>query len=208
MQAKKITKKILFSIAALSFLALAALPAGAQVSQQASCTLVKDVDVMIVVSGPNNDVVKIYSGSLVSDTVDPTSVSSPTGVEMNGDDGRGNIAVRIKEGAIDQDHGADSIIPGDPVTNDISAASLAAIANEWGIICLVNTINTIINWISIIVFILSTALIIYAGFLWMTGGENPELKQRSGKVFLAALIGFGIVILAKVLPAVISGILL
>lgn len=79
---------------------------------------------------------------------------------------------------------------------------------EWGIVCLINTINVIIDWISLIVLILSTALIVYAGFLWMTGGDNPENKDKAGKVILAALIGFGIVILAKVLPAVISGILL
>jgi len=80
--------------------------------------------------------------------------------------------------------------------------------SEWGILCLLNTINTIIDWISLIVLILSTALIIYAGFLWMTGGDNPENKEKAGKVIMAALIGFGIVILARVLPAVISGILL
>lgn len=79
---------------------------------------------------------------------------------------------------------------------------------EWGVICLLNTLNTVIDWISLIVLILSTALIIYAGFLWMTGGDNPENKEKAGKVILAALIGFGIVILARVLPAVVSGILL
>jgi len=206
----KATKKLIFSIAALSFLAFAALPAGAQVTQQASCTLVKDVDVTIVVSGADNDVVKIYSGSLVSDTVDPTPADVPTLVEMNGGNPLGdsianaNIKVVIKkDDNTTYNAGKDS-----SPAKAIPAASLAAIANKWGIICLVNAINTVINWISIIVLILSTALIIYAGFLWMTGGDNPENKEKAGKVIMAALIGFGIVILARVLPAVISGTLL
>ena len=209
MQAKKITKKILFSLAALSFLALGALPVGAQVTQTNSCTLVKDVEVSIVVAGVDNDVIKIYTGSLVSDQVDSTQATAPEKNQMNGSRGaNGNIAVRIKEGTTDKDYGADSIIPGNPVNRDIPAASLAAIANEWGIICLMSTINTITNWISLVVLILSTGLLIYAGFLWMTGGDNPENKEKAGKVILAALVGFGIVILARVLPAVISGILL
>ena len=215
MQARKITKKILFSLAALSFLALAALPVGAQVTQTESCTLVKDVDVNIVSSGANDNVVKIYSGSVVSSKIDKSETDAAGPGEMNGSKTTliGNIAVQIVEGntADDGNYGAIDLrsdskgpIPG----FDDETSAMTAIAKQWGIICLMNTINTIINWISLIVLILSTALIIYAGFLWMTGGDNPEFKTRAGKVILAALIGFGIVILARVLPAVISGILL
>ena len=208
----KIIKKLFLFFAALSLFAFAALPAGAQVSQTASCTLVKDVEVSIVVAGANNDVVRIHSSSLVSDTVDPTPDGSPApnSIEMNGGNPdndtitHANIRARIKnDNATEFDAGK-----GSNPAKAIPATSLSAIANKWGIICLMNTINTVINWISIVVLILSTALIIYAGFLWMTGGDNPEFKQKSSKVILAALIGFGIVILGNLLPALISGILL
>jgi len=180
MQVKKITRKILFSFAALSFLAVAALPAGAQVALSEGCTLVKDLNVNIAIKDGNNSV-----SQLKQDFVVNSATSS------------GNI--------LDADGTPYTI----PTTGPISlGATSTSIANKWGIICLMNTINTIINWISIIVLILSTALIIYAGFLWMTGGDNPENKEKAGKVILAALIGFGIVILARVLPAVVSGILL
>ncbi len=145
---------------ALLVLLFAAMPAGAQVTQVESCTLVRDIKVKTAVG-----------------------------------------EVTLQKNA--------SITPGTTKLETLNGPQAGPLAlEEWGIICLINTLNTVIDWISLVVLILSTGLIIYAGFLWMTGGDNPENKEKAGKVILAALIGFGIVILARVLPAVISGILL
>ena len=46
-----------------------------------------------------------------------------------------------------------------------------------------------------------------SGFLFMTAGAKPENKEKAGAMIGAALIGIVIAILARVLPAVITGIL-
>jgi len=164
MQTKKITRKIIFSFAALSFLVLAASPVRAAVVEPIeSCVLNKPIKLRT-----RTTEITINQGIKIT--------PSPT------------ISVLSKGGDI--------------TSND------DAKLKEWGILCTINVINTIVGWIVLIVTVLSTVLLIYAGFLWMTGGDNPEFKQRSGKIILAALIGFGIVILGNVIPALISGILL
>ena len=41
---------------------------------------------------------------------------------------------------------------------------------EWGPVSLINTVNSVVDWVFFILLAVSFALIAYAGFLWMTGG--------------------------------------
>jgi len=158
----KATKKLIFSIAALSFLAFAALPIRAAVIEPIeSCVLNKPIKL-------KTRTVEITLSKGITITSSPT-VS---------------------------------------VLGEVADVTSSKGFKEWGILCAINIINTIIGWIVLIVTIISVGLLVYAGFLWMTGGDNPENKQKAGKVILAALIGFGIVILGNVIPALISGVLL
>ena len=79
---------------------------------------------------------------------------------------------------------------------------------EWATICLLNTVNAITDWAFFILISVAFVFILYAGFLFMTAGTNPENKDKAGQMIAAALVGIVIAILARVLPAVVTGILI
>lgn len=54
---------------------------------------------------------------------------------------------------------------------------------------------------------LSALMILIAGFLYMTGGGNPEKIKTAHKMLIWALVGIGIVLLANAAGAIIRGIL-
>lgn len=79
---------------------------------------------------------------------------------------------------------------------------------KWGVVCLINTVNVLTDWAFFILLTLAFVFIAVAGFIWMTAGSDPEKQGTAGKIIAAALIGIVIAILARVIPAVITGILL
>ena len=79
---------------------------------------------------------------------------------------------------------------------------------EWGLICLINTVNIVTDWIFIALLIVAVAFIAIAGFMWMTAGGNAEAQKKAGQMILAAVIGIVIAIFARVIPGIITGILL
>ena len=78
---------------------------------------------------------------------------------------------------------------------------------NWGTICLLNTVNAVTDWAFFILISVAFVFILYAGFLFMTAGTNPENKDKAGQMIAAALVGIVIAILARVIPGVITGIL-
>ena len=91
------------------------------------------------------------------------------------------------------------------VANDFQ---LARISDIWGNLCLINTVNSVVDWVFFILLAVSFALIAYAGFLWMTGGANTENQEKARTIIMGALVGILIAIVARIIPAVVVGILL
>lgn len=80
--------------------------------------------------------------------------------------------------------------------------------SDWGTICIVNTVNSIVDWIFILLLVVSVGLIAVAGFMFMTAGADAEKQKTAGGMIRAAIIGIVIAILARVVPALVTGILL
>ena len=78
---------------------------------------------------------------------------------------------------------------------------------NWGTICLLNTVNAVTDWAFFILISVAFVFILIAGFLWMTGRGEPDKMKQAANMIGAALVGIVIAILARVLPAVITGIL-
>ncbi len=91
---------------------------------------------------------------------------------------------------------------------DAELASKSLAVKEWGTICLLNTINTLIDWAFFILLSIAFVFIAVAGFIWMTAGANPEKQGLAGKMIAAALVGIVIAIVARMIPAILTGILL
>ena len=78
---------------------------------------------------------------------------------------------------------------------------------SWGTVCLLNTVNAVTDWAFFILISIAFVFILIAGFLWMTGRGEPEKQKQAANMIGAALVGIVIAILARVIPAVITGIL-
>ena len=89
--------------------------------------------------------------------------------------------------------------------NDIGTGTGAY--KNWGTICLLNTVNAVTDWAFFILISVAFVFILIAGFLWMTGRGEPDKMKQAANMIGAALVGIVIAILARVLPAVITGIL-
>ena len=101
-----------------------------------------------------------------------------------------------------------TIVKGSTVTagnGDIGTGSGAY--KSWGTICLLNTVNAVTDWAFFILISVAFVFILIAGFLFMTAGAAPENKAKAGQMIGAALVGIVIAILARTLPAIITGIL-
>jgi len=92
--------------------------------------------------------------------------------------------------------------PADGATGAVSVTT-----PDWGTVCLINSINAVVDWIFLFLLVISVALIAIAGFLWMTSGGDAAKTKTAGQMIVAALIGIVIALLARVLPAVVLSIL-
>ena len=62
---------------------------------------------------------------------------------------------------------------------------------------LVDIINKIGNWIFVTLLAVAGVMMIYAGFLWVTAGGNPEGATKGKQMLTNAIIGLVVALLAK-----------
>jgi len=78
----------------------------------------------------------------------------------------------------------------------------------WGAICIVNSINTIIDWAFILLLVVAVGVIVIAGFMMIISRGDSTMTGAAGKMVGAVLVGIVIVLLARMIPAIVTGILL
>jgi len=76
--------------------------------------------------------------------------------------------------------------------------------NDWGIICLLNTVYTTTNWIFYLMMIAVVLVFVIAGAMFMmAGGDTTKTKKGKGLMTLA-IVGLVIALLAKLVPSVVK----
>ena len=94
------------------------------------------------------------------------------------------------------------------ITGDTMGGATQTISvKAWGTICLVNTINTVTDWIFFLLVSVAFILILIAGFLWMTSGGDATKQKQAGGMIAAALVGIVIAILSRIIPGIVIGML-
>lgn len=68
-------------------------------------------------------------------------------------------------------------------------------------------IQRIVNFANALLAPLSTLMVLIAGFLYMTGGGDPEKLKKAHRVLIYALIGIAIVLLANSAEVIIRDVL-
>lgn len=167
-----------------------AVPADAQqaTGPKERCTLSDDLDIEIPYGSSTYYIGRIKEGSTISPQIEAGGVS------------RGGVTVKYRRLDNDSWDGGETFVG--------AGSNLAkAIENKWGLICLVNTINSATGWIFFVLMAVSFILMLVAAFFWVTSGTNPENQKKAGKMILAALIGIAIAILARIIPGIVIGIL-
>jgi len=75
---------------------------------------------------------------------------------------------------------------------------------SWGMMCLMNTVNQIVDWVFIVMIFIIVAFVLAGGLSILTSGGDPE-KVNSGKNYLLyAVIGTAVAVLARAVPAIIT----
>lgn len=67
-------------------------------------------------------------------------------------------------------------------------------------------IDAVINWLLIITLPIVVLLIVFAGFQYMIAGVSPDQQKQAINIVKYAVIGYAIILLAKVLVGVVEGI--
>ncbi|OGZ59594.1 MAG: hypothetical protein A3B96_02085 [Candidatus Spechtbacteria bacterium RIFCSPHIGHO2_02_FULL_43_15b] len=96
--------------------------------------------------------------------------------------------------------------PTNPAVGIEGGVGVTVSTSDWGSICLVNTINKIVDWLFFIMLTVAFALIVVAAFLWVTSAGDSAKQESAKKMIIAAMVGLVIALFARILPAVILGI--
>ena len=76
-------------------------------------------------------------------------------------------------------------------------------ASARGMICLLNGVKMITNWISVIIMVLAVAFLVWGGFNIITAGGNTENVMAGKNYIIYALVALFIAALAKIVPSII-----
>lgn len=69
---------------------------------------------------------------------------------------------------------------------------------------LLDILNRLINWGTILLFTLAVAFIVYAAYLYLTSQGDPEKVKQANQVILYSVISVGVALLAYVFIAVVK----
>jgi len=75
---------------------------------------------------------------------------------------------------------------------------------DWGMICFINTVDTITNWIFYVMTAIAVLLFIYGGLSHMIAMGDPDKASKARQVIIYAIIGLIIALVAKIVPAIVT----
>jgi uncharacterized membrane protein len=86
-----------------------------------------------------------------------------------------------------------------PISAPGNINSINQITGSAGIICV------IINWIFWLLIVLTIIFVLYAAFLYLTAGGDPERVKSASHTLLYAAVAVIVALIAKGLPLIVSG---
>ncbi|KPJ56745.1 hypothetical protein AMJ49_03980 [Parcubacteria bacterium DG_74_2] len=83
------------------------------------------------------------------------------------------------------------------------AGGITDTTDNWGILCLLNTIYGVTNLIYIILIALSVIFVLFGGFTILTAGGNAENVGKGKDYITYAVVGLVIALLARAIPSIV-----
>lgn len=95
--------------------------------------------------------------------------------------------------------------PTGPPSTSAPSSKLLSLQNPLGSATFEELIAKLIDWLLVVTLPIIVLLILYAGFLFMISGVSPDQRKNAVNIVKYALIGYAIMLLAKVLVGVVMG---
>jgi len=89
-----------------------------------------------------------------------------------------------------------------------SQVNIGIATPHWGMVCLINTIYSITDWVFWFALALSIIIGIVTGFFFLTAGGEPYKIEKARGMFIWLVVGIAVAVSAKVLTALIIAIVL
>ncbi|MEK7813667.1 MAG: pilin, partial [Candidatus Desantisbacteria bacterium] len=93
------------------------------------------------------------------------------------------------------------------IASGTGADSSITASEDWGMICLLNTIYTVTNWIFYIMTLIAVLMIVFGGFTYITAAGDPAKAGKGKTILTYAIIGLAIALIAKLIPSLVRFIL-
>jgi hypothetical protein len=94
-----------------------------------------------------------------------------------------------------------------PAADDTVGGVTPVAPPEWEAGDVIMLIGKIVNWIFTVLMVVVVIMVLIAGYMFVTGGANPETTTKARNVLMYALIGFAVAMLSKGLIALVAAFL-
>ncbi len=74
---------------------------------------------------------------------------------------------------------------------------------DWGMVCTLNSVYTVTNWIFYIMTIVAVLMIVFGGFTYITAAGDPAKAEKGKTILTYAIIGLAIALIAKLIPSLV-----
>ena len=93
-----------------------------------------------------------------------------------------------------------------PVSGSGVSSKIVSLPNPLSVDNFEDLIDAVINWLLIISLPIVIMLIVFAGFQYMVAGVSPDQAKQAINMVKYAVIGYAVMLLAKVLVGVVTGV--
>ena len=89
------------------------------------------------------------------------------------------------------------------MTEGCAGATQCAPTSNWGMYCLINTINNVTNWLFYILLIAVVLMGVIGGVIYMSSTGDAEKAEKGKKVIIYAIVGLVLALIARLIPSVV-----
>ncbi|MBU4351119.1 hypothetical protein L6250_01075 [Candidatus Parcubacteria bacterium] len=114
-------------------------------------------------------------------------------------------AIIMKEGAIDVTYPAGSVVGAANGTCPLTEGTIST-TDKWGVICFLNMMNIVINWIFLALMILVIILVLFGAFNLMTAAGDTVKVKKGRDMIMYASIGLVVALIARAVPSIVRSI--
>ena len=95
---------------------------------------------------------------------------------------------------------------GGAATSSRYGSGAAEITKDWGIVCMLDAVYSVTDWIFYGLLALVSVFTVYGGFTIVTAGSDPEKVEQGRSFVVYATVGLVVAFLSRVIPSIAEGI--